>query len=224
MRHAPFLPVALLASLLSATAGPARAVVPGQVDDFEDGTTQGWTASLLGSTHPAPPTNATGGGPGGSEDNYLLVTSFGGSGPGSRLVALNPVQWAGDYHGQDIRIVRMRLRNLGTTDLQIRLLFEDPLVGPPTNVALTAASQPLPAGGGWVTAEFPIAPSDLIAVSGTAEAALSSATVLRIFHGTAAVFPPDPIAGMLGIDMIEAIGDPLPAASANWGRIKRAFR
>src|SRR4051794_16073357 len=74
--------------------------VVGQVDTFEDGTTQGWIVNLLGQGPPpaaALPTNVPTGGPGGSGDHFLELNSVGGQGAGSRLVALNlDARWTGD--------------------------------------------------------------------------------------------------------------------------------
>ena len=41
----------------------ASAITLDQVDNFEDGTTQGWLVGLLGAPHPAPPANIPDGGP-----------------------------------------------------------------------------------------------------------------------------------------------------------------
>ena len=72
------------------TATPALAI-PITPDTFEDGSTQGWVANLLGmGSHPAPPANVADGGPLGAGDNYLQITALGGGGAGSRLSAINP--------------------------------------------------------------------------------------------------------------------------------------
>lgn len=94
----------------------AQAATIGQIDTFEDGTTQGWTVGLLGAVHPAPPANVADGGPLGAGDNYLALTSLGGSGAGSKLVVLNPAQWAGDYLTLGLTTITMDLRNSGTTE------------------------------------------------------------------------------------------------------------
>lgn len=90
-----------LCLLLVATAGTASAapISLGQVDTFEDGTVQNWVVGLLGAPHPAPPANIPTGGPGGADDNFMVLTALGGQGAGSRLSAINLAQWAGDYLG-----------------------------------------------------------------------------------------------------------------------------
>jgi hypothetical protein len=188
-------------------AVPASAAVTlGQVDTFEDGTTQGWTVNLLGlGVHPAPPANVATGGPGGADDNFLLLTAFGGSGPGSRLTAANLNQWAGNYLSAGVGTITMSVNNLGASDLSLRLLFEDPALGPPENEAISTEAILVAAGGGWRNIVFRVTPADLTAIDGSVTNALSGTTVLRLYHSTAAGFPGEPAAGLLGVDNIRAL-------------------
>ncbi|MGK2952373.1 MAG: hypothetical protein ACSLEZ_08320 [Thiobacillus sp.] len=96
------------------------------VQDFEDGTTQGWTAGggPLGGVPLAPPTVVSGGA-GGAQDDFLQVTSLGGSGPGSTRSTVNPAAWGGDCTDAGLATIGMDLRNFGAADLYIRLLLED---------------------------------------------------------------------------------------------------
>lgn len=199
----------LLFALLLGSLVQARAVTVGQIDNFEDGTTQGWIGGLgMGGPNPLPPVNALGG-PAGASDNYLRLTSDGGVGPGGRLSVLNLAQWSGNYIAAGVGSIAMDLINLGSTDLALRLVFEDPTVGPPTNLAFSANAFVLPAGSGWVHAVFPIGISDLQAGLGDVGLALTNTTAIRIYHSAAAnfpnpVFPIAPIAAQLGVDNIQA--------------------
>lgn len=209
-------PIALvLAAALGTLAAPAGAVVVGQVDTFGDGTTAGWFAGggPSGGRPPAPPTVISNGGPGGQGDAYLQLSSTGSMGPGGRLVGMNAAQWAGDYLAAGITGIQMDLRNLGTTDLSLRLYFEDPIPGPPVNEAVTAFAADLPAGGDWTRVLFPVTGADLVALAGDIPTLLAGTTVLRLFHGTAADFPGEPIAGLLGVDNVRAVGE-LPEPSS----------
>src|SRR5678815_5531455 len=85
--EASLLPVLMLLMSASVFATPVG------VDNFEDGTTQGW---FVPGPHPAPPANIPTGGPGGAGDNYLQVTALGGDTAGSRLSVQNASQWQGD--------------------------------------------------------------------------------------------------------------------------------
>jgi len=93
-------------------------------------------------------------------------------------------------------------------DLTIRLYLEDPIPGPPLNEAVTSFSVLLPAGGAWTHAIFPITPSDLTVLQGSAPTLLSKTTVLCIFNGIVPDFPPERISGLLGVDNIQAIPEP----------------
>lgn len=162
------------------------------VDDFQDGTTQGWTS---GSANPNPPIWASGG-PDGPGDGYLRIESNGLAGPGGNLVAFNTDQWSGDYAAAGVVAVRAELRNLGETDLVIRLLVEGS-----GGSFLTAAAASLPVGGEWQRVVWPTA-----ALSGIADPGLvlSGVTKLRILH---APTPDDaePLAGVLGVDDVTAL-------------------
>jgi len=201
----------ILACLLAPRLGVA--VTLEQLDDFEDGTTQGWVVGIgIGASHPAPPANIATGGPAGAEDNFLLLTSVGGNGAGNRLTVINPFQWSGDYPAAGVTEIEMDVRNFGGTNLALRLLFEDPAGGPPSNEAVSSNAISVPSGSDWTHVVFPITPGDLTAVLGSVGAALSNATAIRIFHGTTAAFPGNPIAAQLGVDDIRAAPEPAAAA------------
>lgn len=201
-------------SLGSALAPVAcHAVTLGQVDTFQDGTTQNWVINPLGLGTPPSivlPTNMATGGPSGAGDRFLQLTSIGGNAAGSRLVAVNINQWAGDYLAAGIGAITMDLNNFGATDLALRLLFENPTGGPPTDVAFSTAAVVVPAQGGWVHAVFPITVTSLTAETGSVADALSTATWIRIFHNPAPGFGgpfngPPPVVALLGVDNITAV-------------------
>jgi hypothetical protein len=199
--------IALVAAVLLLIAGPASAV-PLTIDDFEDGTTEGWHVG--DPSHPAPPVNISTGGPGGAGDAYLQLTANGGQAIGSRLSVLNTSQWTGDFTG--VSGIAMDVNDLGPSDVVLRLLlahFPD-VPGPPTDVAVTLAPVFVPAGSGWTSVFFSLAPDNLIATIGTVAGALSDADELRIFHNPAADFPGPPfgpvsVTALVGIDNIQAV-------------------
>src|SRR4051794_20499806 len=91
--------ICIIALALVASA-PSRAVVIGEIDTFQSLTTENWTAGggPGGATPPFPPAVVPDGGPAGVGDAFLEITAVGGSGPGSRLTAMNPLaQWSGNY-------------------------------------------------------------------------------------------------------------------------------
>jgi hypothetical protein len=207
--------VILCATLTASREAPAAII--GQVDTFEDGTTQNWAIGLLGASHPAPPLNQPSGGPAGANDNYLQLTSIGAAGPGSRLAAINFMsQWAGDYTAVGIGAISMDVRNLGTSDLVLRLLLSDPSLDPPQN-AVVSTSVLVPAGGGWTTITIPVTPESLTPLFGTVSSALANVTEVRLFHSPNTSFPGPPHAALLGVDNITAQAVPEPSTGVLFG-------
>lgn len=206
------------------TSISASAVTIGQVDTFEDGTTQGWLAGLLGSTPPAPPANVATGGPAGDEDNFLLLTSQGGLGAGSRLAVINVAQWAGDYGASGVTAISMDLQNLGDTSLSLRMTFSDPGVGPPVNLAFSTTPVLLSPGSGWQSVVFPILAGDLTAGLGSVATALANTTEVRLYHSVNPSFPGPPIAAHLGVDNIRAIPEAGTASLLALGLAGLAWR
>lgn len=190
--------------------GLAGAFPLGLIDDFEDGTTAGWVVGLLGAAHPAPPVNVPDGGPDGDGDNYLRLTSVGGGGAGSRLAAINLSQWAGDYsiaEGDplDHYVMRGWVRNFGETDVFLRVLLENPMGGPPTDLAVTAAVE-VPAGSRWMEFELSFRAADLTLLQGDLDALLADVTAIRLFHSEAADFPGEASLAQIGVDDLAALG------------------
>jgi hypothetical protein len=184
--------MALAAAALLFSTNAAAVSLP-QRDDFQDGTTQGWTS---GGFNPNPPTWVADGGPEGAGDGFLLVEGNGLPTAGGNLVAFNTAQWAGDYVAAGVTAIRANLRNLGPNDLVIRLLFESPGGG-----LVTAAAASLPAGGEWTSAVWPLDLADP-----DAALALSDVTKLRILHApTPDPDDIDPVDGLLGVDDVTAL-------------------
>jgi hypothetical protein len=205
-----------LALILMTTLVPTTAycIGIGLTDTFQDGTTDNWFAGGLGppaQIPPTPPQNVATGGPAGAGDKFLKITADSPTPntPGSRIVALNLMQWSGNYLASGVSAIEMDLKNLGNTALTIRLQFEDPLGGPPADEAVTTFGQFLPVGSDWTHVVFQITPSNLTTIFGSATAALGNTTALRIIDSptpTEAVS----IVGTLGVDNITARSVPEP--------------
>src|SRR5436190_14081933 len=105
-------------------------VTLGQIDNFEDGTTQNWVINLLNMGNPPPeafPKNVPTGGPSGLNDNYLQLTSTGSDGPGGRLVGVQyKNQWSGNFLAAGISGISMNVNNLGGTNISLRLVIANP--------------------------------------------------------------------------------------------------
>lgn len=178
----------------------ASAIVAGQVDDFQGGTTMGWTE---GPISPNPPVVIFGGGPDGAGDNYLRNTSSGGIGAGSRLVMLNRIQWAGNYLAAGVTRIDAHMANFGASTLSMRIAIEGTLGH---RFASTSAVS-LPPDGLWHEVTFHLTSADLSLVSGTSSltTVLSNVTEFRILSAAAGPsWMGDAIVATLGTDNITA--------------------
>lgn len=188
------------------TFGTLWAITAGQTDDFEDGTTQGWRVGSAGA--PSPPTNVPDGGPQGTGDAYVEYTSTGTSGAGSKMTMFNTDQWVGDYVTAGVTAFRVHLNNLGSNDLELRILAT---TGPDATDpgCYSANAVKLPAGSGWTTVTFPFEASNVMNVLGSCNYATVMAAVdkLWIYHSPNG-FPPSiepAIAATLGMDNLTAL-------------------
>jgi hypothetical protein len=189
-----------LATVLATTCGAMGAVLY-QIDDFEDGTTQGW---VTGAPNPNPPVNVATGGPAGVGDNYLMVTGNGTVHAGGKLFVRNQTGWAGDFISAGITQMAVDLKNLNdANELVVRLSFESPGGDFVTPGVL------LDVGSGWQHVVFDIRPGSLLSFGGTdANVTLASVTQMAVLHNplpedTGAVF-----AGSFGMDNIQALPEP----------------
>jgi hypothetical protein len=195
--------VAMLILAGSATGTP----IPGQVDDFQDGTTQDWTS---GFPNPNPPVNVPDGGPLGAGDAYLSVTSNGRFGAGGKPVTYNIGQWTGDYLTAGVSGIQMDLNNSGDTELELRLLLDGP------GGRFHTAAVPLEPSGDWRSERFSVDPGDLIASGGAnASATISGVTRLWIFHNPNNGFSGPSIIAEFGVDNITALEDPVTPGDTN---------
>src|SRR3954470_18423743 len=168
--------VASVVTLL-ALASPGHclgAIVFGQLDDFQDGSTRGWNEGFSSLN---PPENVATGGPRGEGDKFLRNVSSGGFGAGSKQVMFNQEQWAGDYATAGVTRITGWAANEGSTTLHLR-------VGMMTSSSQFASTQAinLPADGVWRRVSFDLTDSSLTRLVGTQTvgAALASVSELRI--------------------------------------------
>lgn len=202
MYHAPLSPralatVSLVVLLLAFTATAVGAIGGGQVDDFEDGTTQGWRE---GANSPNPPTNVTSGGPAGSDDNYLQNVSSGGAGAGSKMVMFNTLQWAGDHAAAESEVIAAEIKNAGSSELVMHLALDGDGGWFGTSTGVT-----LPADGKWHAQFFDLRASNLTSLGGTdALATLSNVVHLRLLHNPVPGSSGAPISATMGVDNITA--------------------
>ena len=127
---------------------------------------------------------------------------------------MNAAQWRMNYLAGSVLQIEMDVRNFGTSDLSLRLLFEDPIPGPPSNMAISTIPIVVPAGSEWMHVVFAIASGDLTAMLGSTAGALSNTTILRLFDNPLGPeFPGPPRASLLGVDNITAQVNVVPEPS-----------
>ena len=197
---------ALIAFGLFLFAGSAKAIVVGQIDDFEDGTLQNWANGGAG----APPVlNIDTGGPAGANDNFMQVTAD-GAGAGRFLTVFNRSQWLGDYIGAGVTAIEMDLRNLGSVSLTIRLGFKD--AAGPGGVGYLSSGFTLAAGSDWQHVVFPINPASMTAIGGPDAFNTFFASDLQemriINEAGTSNLTGDSVTGQLGVDNIHAVPEP----------------
>jgi hypothetical protein len=193
---------AALGAALCVGATPASAISVGMVDTFSNGTTEGWAS---GGANPYPPSNIASGGPGGSGDRFLQLTSDGGGGAGGKLVVFNSGDWAGNYTAAAITAIGMDVANFGPADLLLRLR----LTGPAGAIAISHDGIAVPAASGWTHVSFSLAPG---ALDGAAAPVLAGVSELRLYHSVGAFYPGVDVVARLGIDNVTAVPEPSVAA------------
>ncbi len=209
--------VGVLAIALLGVPGSASAIAAGQLDDFQDGTTQDWVDALGGAISPVPPVVLADAGPGGVGDFALRLTSTGAViGAGSKLVVNNvDPRWQGDYLAAGVDGLMLDVRNVGASDLLLRVAVDGPAVGA-TGGRWVSPAALIPAQSGWQTVTLSLAPEELLPgdfAATDAEATLANVGVLRLLHASAAGWVGDSIAAQLLIDDIEALPEPRLAAT-----------
>ena len=182
-------------------AATTQAVTLNQTDTFQSGSTDSWAVGIpLSST----PVNVPDAGPTGAGDAALGINSTGNNGPGSRLVAFNTLQWAGDYTAAGIDAIGMDLRNVGSSSLHIRLAADGAGGRFATTTAISLAGL-----GNWTSAVLSIGPGDWTAVGGTdVNATLASLTQLRVLSAATPAWQGDRLAAELHVDNIRAVPEP----------------
>jgi hypothetical protein len=168
-------------------SGQLLAVSAGYVDDFEDGTTQGWEEGEgLGTPNPNPPTNVADGGPNGAGDNYLENVSAGGAGSGSKQIIFNTgANWTGNYAANGINLVRLDVQVEDSSEGPLHLRFAYEGLGGTRLVSTDAVV--VPNDGTWHTVEFHINPTAFSVVAGAGDyfTTIGDVSEVRIIHAPA---------------------------------------
>ncbi len=190
---------------------PATAIVQGQMDDFQDGTTQNWIGG-------SDPTNIADGGPDGAGDRYLKLTAQ--QGPLGTVPVLgtnNRTQWTGNYVAAEVLAVGFDLNNYGPELVALRIA----LFGP-GGTFVTTNEFALDAGSGWTWVEFGLGEADLTCTQdcpGTLAQTLAGVTRVLLRHDPDPISTPgqsNAVIATLGVDNVTALPEPgsLPLIAA----------
>ena len=211
--------IAALAAGLAVSA-PSLAIIAGQQDDFQSGTSAFWAGGGGG------PIIVETGGPDGAGDRFMQASSD-GAGSGGRMSIYNREQWLGDYLTAGVTAIEMDLKNFGSQTLSMRVgfkLFSSP--GSPGVVSRVPIS--LPADGQWHRTTF-LLTMDAMQILGTPTGGYEgmlggNAAEFRLLHSTSASLTGNNIVSQLGVDNVTAIPTPatgLLVALAVFGRRRR---
>lgn len=181
---------------------PARAIVNGQFDTFEDGTSEFWGYGL-GDWLVKP------GGPGGMSDNYMELFAD-GSGFQGKFVAFNRSQWLGNYTAAQVNAIEMDIKAfsiVGAPNVNMRLAFRSSTAGGSPGYVTTFAAT-ITADGQWHHAVFRFSTLTAVGVPPPLATVLAGPAEVRIMNSTSPnTVTGDNVAGFLGIDNIHAFTD-----------------
>ncbi|MEL6811960.1 MAG: T9SS type A sorting domain-containing protein [Bacteroidota bacterium] len=176
----------------------------GLTNDFEDGTTQGWSN---GGGSPNPPVNIPDGGPGGAGDNFLEEVSSGAAGPGGKMVIFNEnAEWLGNYVAAGILGIDFSIKNGGSEDLFIRIGIEG---GPDGSEMVTTNFISVPVSqSDWTGIGFSMDPSEFTVTDGidTPSQILSQVDQIRILSNENVSYVGAQVAATMHIDNISVSG------------------
>lgn len=203
------LAVLLVLVLALASALELCAISAMEDDDFEDGTTMGWSE---GAPSPNPPVNVASGGPLGVGDNYLSNVSSGSPGAGGRLAMFNQSQWTGDYNAVGSAFtIEADMANFGGSPLSIRIGIQDSS----GNRYVSSSAVSLPADGTWNAVSFQLIDAAMtqVAGAGTLSQTLGDVIELRILSNAVANWQGAQVAASLGVDNFRVTSVPVELQS-----------
>lgn len=198
-----FTTTVLAFAITAAWSSAAYAVALGQVDDFQDGTTQGWES---GGANPNPPVNVADAGAAGVGDHVLQVTATGSGGAGGKLVTFNNAQWLGDYNAAGVTAIRFDANNVGANSISLGFDING-------GSALTSDTGSIAPGSGWNT--YTILVDSLVFGSTTN---LDNVTEIRLRWMSGGSFISG-TPGQVHIDNIKAIPEPTSLALLGIGAV-----
>jgi hypothetical protein len=204
--------LATVVGLLGLWPNEASAIAVGQIDGFQDGTTQNWVEGVGGAIPPIPPAVVANAGPNGAGDFALRLTATGAVvGPGGKLVVNNvQTRWQGNYTAAGVNGIMLDVRNPNAFPVTMRIGIDGPAIGT-TGGRWISAGVAVAATSGWQTLTFSLVPQDLLPgdlAATSAATTLSNVGLLRVMHAPTATWQGAVVTGQLDLNDIEALPEP----------------
>lgn len=158
---------------------PCPAIVLSQIDDFQDGSSAGWSVNNGFINVPT----AQDQGPVGTGDYALFMSTS--DMRVSRLVVLNVAQWKGNWTGTGVKQVSLNVRNPNAFDLSMRLGIAGPSGQGPGGSGDTYVTDSITvaADDSWHALTFNVTSSAFHSTGGTdIVTALTDVTQFRVIH------------------------------------------
>jgi len=203
------LAVTLAVSALFAFPRLCMGVTFGQIDTFQDGSTDNWGDPAGNSS------NISNGGPAGAGDRYMQVVS-GSFGGGSHMVTMNNAQWIGDYFGAGVNEITMNIKNFGSSAIPIRIAIREGTGGSATPGYSSTTAYNLVADGQWHSATFLLDAADLTPINNPQplNTDLQNVADFRLLSSGSPALIGDFISAEIGVDNIHATAVPEPGVLA----------
>jgi hypothetical protein len=208
--------VILLTGMLLPTTGQAGPIL-GQIDTFENNTTNGWMIGDPLARNPpvpgfTPPAVIPTGGPAGAGDHFMLLTADDVR-SGGRITVFNRDQWGGNFLQAGVNLVEVDLKNFNaanTDPLPIRIAIKAGTGRGSTGYSSTTPFL-LPADGQWHHAAFLLDAADLTAVGAAPplNTLLANVAEFRILNSPTPLLNGTDVNAQVGVDNIAALASPL---------------
>jgi hypothetical protein len=195
--------VLIAAAILAVPLSSRAQIVAGQVDTFQDGSTQHWSGSS--------PENVADAGPNGTGDNALFITAHGFQGPGGKLLAYNDgFQWDGNWTAAGVAQIAMDVRNPNQYPLMMRIGIAGPDGfggGGSLDTHVSTSPISVPADNAWHSITFPATAADFTTMNEpfNVAAALAGVSHFRILHNPQIAFVGATVNGSFYVDNIRAL-------------------
>ncbi len=176
----------------------------GQIDNFQNSTTEGWRIGQSGG-----PVNISNGGDAGTGDAFLRYVADAANASG-KMIIFNDNQWRGNYLNAGIQSISAYVKNPSSSQFNLRLAFGTTTSAQGGNWFSSTNSIDINAGSDWTKISFPITESDLTSVSGsgTFNSVMSNVGSLRILSSSTPSNRGATLSATLEIDDITAIPEP----------------